>query len=115
MQRTVATIFLFAFAGAAFAEELRHDTTGFYPMWEATGYVEEAGDVRVSTTGLQVGTPLGVHVGVQPVSLIERTPNAYFKVALPSPDGWHFTAQAGGYHLLAGAGGALFSPMYSTR
>ena len=115
MQRNLAFFVSIAVGCAASAEELRQDTTGFYPMWETTGYVENAGDVRVSTTGMQVGVPGGMHFGVQPVSFIERTPNAYAKVALPAPEGWHFAAQAAGYRLLAGAGGALFSPMYTTR
>lgn len=102
-------------ATAATAEELRQDTTGLYPMWESTGYVENAGDVRLGTNGAQVGIGGAVQVGTQPINLVERVPNAYFKVALGSTERWHIAAQAGGYQLLPGASRDLFSPMYSSR
>jgi hypothetical protein len=101
--------------GSAVAQELRHDTTGFYPIWENTGYVERSGDVRLGTTGAQVGLGEIAHAGVQPLNFIYRSPNAYLKFALFSSARWHVAIQGGGYRLLAGASRASFSPMYSSR
>src|SRR5947207_2761640 len=102
-------------AGPALADGLRADTTGFYPMWENTGHVERAGDLRIGSTGAQVGIAGLAHAGVQPINFIFRSPNAYAKVALFRSARWSIAAQAGGYRLLPGASEAFFSPMYSTR
>jgi hypothetical protein len=102
-------------AGSALGQELRADTTGFYPIWENTGHVEKSGDVRLGTTGAQVGLAGVVHVGVQPLNFVYRSPNGYLKVALLDTGKWRFALQAGGYRLLPGASRASFSPMYSAR
>jgi hypothetical protein len=97
------------------APETRLDTTGFYPIWENTGHVEKPGDVRVGTTGAQVGLGRIGHVGVQPINFIYRSPNAYLKVALAESARWNLAAQVGVFRLLAGASRAFFSPMYASR
>ena len=114
MKRLISA-FLLVISGAAVAEELRPDTTGFYPMWENTGHVEHAADVHVGSTGAQVGIADVAHVGIQPINFIYRSPNAYAKVELYRSGRWSIAAQAAGYRLLSGAGLAFFSPMYSTR
>ena len=109
-----AALFLLS-GGAALGEELRRDTTGFQPLWENTGYVEESGEVRLGTTGAQVGLAGRAHAGVQPLNFAYRSPNAYLKLALPGSARWHLAVQAGAYRLLEGASRSSFSPMYSSR
>ncbi len=96
-------------------EELRRDTTGLYPIWESTGHVERGGDIRIGSTGAQVGILDVAHVGIQPINFIYRSPNAFLKVALFASERWRIAAQVGGYRLLDSASHALFSPMYSSR
>lgn len=107
-------------AGAAEAppepeEVLRHDTTGLYPIWESTGFVEQGGAVRLGTTGAQVGIVDVLHLGVQPINFIQRAPNGYAKLALLTTGRWRVAAQAGAFRLLPGATRDLFSPMYASR
>jgi hypothetical protein len=118
MQRRPAALLLLSAALCglpAFADGLRGDTTGFYPIWENTGHVEEAGDVRLGTMGAQVGVGGIAHAGVQPVNFIYRAPNAYLKVQILRAGRWRVAAQAGGMRLMQGASRSFFSPMYSTR
>jgi hypothetical protein len=116
--RRVALVFiplLAALALPAAAQELRLDTTGFYPVWENTGHVERSGDFRLGTTGTQFGIADVAHVGLQPINFIYRSPNAYAKVEVFHDARWSVAAQAGAYRLMSGAARAFFSPMYSTR
>ncbi len=96
------------------AREYRADTTGLYPLWENTGHVESAGDVRISTTGVQMGMP-GVHIGALPLPFFYRTPNAYLKGSLFSSNRAALALQVGFFHLLPSASRSAFSPMYPTR
>jgi hypothetical protein len=112
---SIFALILGSLAWSAAAEELRADTTGFYPLWENTAWVEKNGDVRVGTTGMQAGIGDVLHVGTQPINLAYRAPNLYAKLALPSAGRWRFATQVGAQHLLAGASRAFFSPMYSSR
>ncbi len=106
---------LLAAGAAAAEEELRSNTTGFYPIWENTGHVERSAAVRIGTTGAQVGIGDFAQAGVQPINFIMRSPNGYFKASLLASEDWHVAAQAGVYRLLEGASRAMFSPMYSSR
>src|SRR6266850_2051416 len=116
MRASIAA-FLCTLAGAsvASADEIRPDTTGFYPMWENTGHVERSGDIHLGSTGAQVGIADVGHIGVQPINFIYRSPNVYAKVELLRAGRWTVAAQAGAYRLMTGAALAFFSPMYSTR
>lgn len=109
--------FVFALAGAAVADpaELRPDTTGFYPMWENTAHVERSGELRLGSTGAQLGVGGFAHVGVQPINFIYRSPNAYAKGELFHAGRWTVATQIAGYRLMNGAGLSFFSPMYSSR
>ena len=102
-------------AGAALADEVRPDTTGFYPLWENTGHIEKSGDARLGTTGAQVGLGDFAHAGVLPINFIYRSPNGYVKFAALRTERWSVAVQAGGFRLLPGASSASFSPMYSSR
>lgn len=101
--------------GDAAAEALRADTTGFYPLWENTGHVERGADVRIGTTGAQVGVGGFLHVGVQPLNFLYRSPNAFAKVSLLQSGAWNVAGHVALFRLLEGASRAFLSPMYSSR
>ncbi len=93
----------------------RQSTTGFYPIWESTGYVERANDVRLGTTGAHYGIEDVAHIGVMPIGFMYRVPNVYAKFALWQSDNWKWALQGNFFYLLPGAGKSTLSPMYPSR
>jgi hypothetical protein len=100
---------------AAEGEPLRASTTGFYPLWENTGHIERHREVFLGTTGAQVGILDRLHLGVEPIQFLYRTPNLYAKVSLYDDGPWHVAGQVGALYLMERAGRASLSPMYTSR
>ena len=102
-------------ASAAAAQELRQDTTGFYPIWESTGHIEAHGDIHLGTDHAQVGLAGVAQVGIEPLGFIYRAPNVSAKFRVSSFGSWQIAAQAGVFKLLEGASSASISPAYTAR
>ena len=113
--RVVVGLFLFVGVTALGAAPESPATTGFYPLWEGSGYVERAGAFRLGTTGTHVGVAGVAHVGVSPLPFMHRTPNLYSKLVLSDRPTLGISLQVSAYAMLNGAARGLFSPMYSTR
>lgn len=102
-------------ASAQADASLNLPTSGFYPIWETTAYVEGHQRIRISTTGAHFGVKDVLHFGVQPINYIYRVPNAYAKVLLAEPGNFTISTQLAFFHLLEGAGSTFLSPMYQSR
>ncbi|MGK5089602.1 hypothetical protein WDW86_18780 [Bdellovibrionota bacterium FG-2] len=90
-------------------------TTGFYPIWENTGLTEKHREGYLGTNDAHIGIKDIAQVGVQPLGLMYRTPNAYTKLRIFETSTWHLSAQLGASWLMKGASRSFFSPMYTSR
>ncbi len=93
----------------------RPSTAGFYPIWENTGHIEKHREAYIGTNGAHFGIANALHVGVQPIHFLYRTPNVYAKVSLKSTRDWRVSGTVGAYYLLNEASRSFFSPMYTSR
>jgi len=92
-----------------------HSVTGFYPIWENTGFIQKHRELFAGTNHLQFGIKNGAQIGLLPVQYMYRTPNLYGKFALYEKGPWHLATQIGLLDLLPGASKAYFSPMFTSR
>jgi hypothetical protein len=100
----------------SFSEPLRATATGFYPIWENTGFVEsKTGNAFLGTYSGHVGLAGKVNVGIQPIFFAYRAPNGYIKAQLWESELFSVAGQVGLFHLLTGASRSSFSPMFTTR
>lgn len=100
---------------SAHGDEVRPSTTGFYPIWENTGFVEKHREIYLGTNGAHFGILDRAHIGVQPIHFLYRAPNGYAKFSLLDRGRWHLSAQAGALYLMNEASRAFLSPMYASR
>lgn len=102
-------------ASESTADSIRPSTTGFYPLWENTGYVERHREIYLGTNGAHYGIADVAHIGTQPIHFLYRAPNAYAKFSLLKRGSWNLSAQAGFFYLMNEASRAFLSPMYASR
>ena len=93
----------------------KQSPSGFYPIWENTGFVPKHRDLYIGTNGAKFGIGNYMALGLEPVQFVYRAPNANAKFALFETDKWSLATQIGVLELLDQASRAFFSPMYSSR
>ena len=95
--------------------EVHPDPTGFYPIWESTGFVLPHRKIHLATNGAEFGINNIGQIGVQPISFLYRSPNINAKFQLLKKGPVSLATQVGATFLLAQASRAFLSPMYSSR
>lgn len=115
MKRSFLFLSLFSFFLRADDSPLRPSTTGFYPLWENTAFVENGGDAFFGTYSGHVGVANRLQIGLAPIHFAYRTPNLYLKGFVWGNDSFYIGAQAGVYHLLERASRSSMSPDYTSR
>ncbi len=93
-------------------ESVRADTSGLLPLWENTGHVERARALYVGTGSVDLGLGRSAQIGLEPIGLFDRTPNAHMKYQLLNRGHVQVAAQVGIYEELEGASSLSLTPMY---
>lgn len=113
--RLALGLLLFSLPVFSDTSDLRASTTGFYPLWENTAFVEKGGDAFFGTYSGHVGILGRANIGVAPIHFAYRTPNVFVKSRIWNNDSFFVSGQVGAYYLLERASRSSMSPDYTSR
>lgn len=100
---------------AEFAQSAKPSTSGFYPIWENTAFIEGHQHLYLGTTGAHFGIQNRLHLGLNIIQWVYRTPNLFVKLKTTESESFQTALTFGYFRIQERAAKGTLSPTYTTR